>query len=318
MAGRFDVNIPIEFLIEDSDISLTLIYVVPGMSLPPVPDHDLAIVLVCDGEAARPVLNELARIVDNWPRHVLNDPQLVQLIGRDSLCKLLAHRSDIEIPSTILITREQLCGLMEGPVRDVVQEGDFPLIIRPVDSHAGHGLAKINSPNEIGTYVAENPEEQFFLSRFVDYRNADGLFRKYRIAVIDGEAYPCHMAISENWMIHFINAGMIESTEKRSEEQKFMDTFREGFGKRHAAAIKHIAEVSGLEYFGIDCAEMPDGRLLVFEADTAMVVHNLDDPSVFPYKGEHMLALFDAFRDMLYRYAGKRAADQNQADRRSA
>ena len=45
-----------------------------------------------------------------------------------------------------------------------------------------------------------------------------------------------------------------------------------------------IAETIRLEYFGIDCAIAPDGRLLLFEADAAMLVHGTDPPDLYPYK----------------------------------
>ncbi|HKJ73656.1 MAG TPA: hypothetical protein VKA19_06020, partial [Alphaproteobacteria bacterium] len=59
----------------------------------------------------------------------------------------------------------------------------------------------------------------------------------------------------------------------------------------------------GLDYFGIDCAETKDGRLLVFEAETALIVHDMDPPDVYPYKVGAMRKLFSAFVDMLYRRA---------------
>jgi hypothetical protein len=50
-----------------------------------------------------------------------------------------------------------------------------------------------------------------------------------------------------------------------------------------------------LDYFAIDCAELPDGRLLLFEADVAMIVHAMDSDRVFPYKKLAMAKLFSGF-----------------------
>ena len=49
---------------------------------------------------------------------------------------------------------------------------------------------------------------------------------------------------------------------------------------------------------------MPDGRLLVFEADTALIVHGMDDPGLFPYKQEPMQRIFAAFRSLAASAAG--------------
>ena len=64
-----------------------------------------------------------------------------------------------------------------------------------------------------------------------------------------------------------------------------------------------LAERVGLDYFGIDCGETPEGELLIFEADVAMIVHAMDPPDLFPYKRPQMRKVFDAFRAMLARVA---------------
>ena len=101
------------------------------------------------------------------------------------------------------------------------------------------------------------PQEEFYISRFIDYRAPDGLFRKYRIVLIDGRPFLCHIAISQHWMIHYLNAGMAESAEKRAEEARCMASFDKDFARRHAAALRAIHERAGLDYLGIDCGESP-------------------------------------------------------------
>ncbi len=82
-----------------------------------------------------------------------------------------------------------------------------------------------------------------------------------------------------------------------------MHGFDDDFARRHAGALSAIAERIGLDYFAIDCAETRDGRLLLFEADIAMIVHAMDPADIFPYKGPQMRKLFDAFAAMLRRRA---------------
>ena len=69
-----------------------------------------------------------------------------------------------------------------------------------------------------------------------------------------------------------------------------------------------VAERVGLDYFGIDCAETPDGRLLLFEGDIAMIVHAMDSPEIFPYKPPQMQKIFAAFRALLQAKSGLSAA----------
>lgn len=74
-----------------------------------------------------------------------------------------------------------------------------------------------------------------------------------------------------------------------------MAQFDQDFAQRHAEAFAALHRIFGLDYFGIDCAELPDGRLLIFEVDVAMIVHDMDDETVFPYKKPAMQKLFAGF-----------------------
>jgi glutathione synthase/RimK-type ligase-like ATP-grasp enzyme len=184
---------------------------------------------------------------------------------------------------------------------DIASELRFPIIVRPRGSHAGVGLAKVDDRAAIARYLAEREEQEFFVSRFVDYANDDdGLFRKYRIVFIDGRPYACHMAIADRWDIWYLNAGMSDSAAKRLEEETFMRTFDIGFARRHQTALTAMADRIGLDYFTIDCAENKRGELLIFEADNTAVVHNMDSPELFPYKPPQMRAIFEAFAAMLH------------------
>ncbi len=78
-----------------------------------------------------------------------------------------------------------------------------------------------------------------------------------------------------------------------------MQTFDEDFAIRHRAAFEALYARIGLDYFAIDCAETHDGRLLLFEADVAMIVHAMDRADLFPYKGPQMRKVFQAFQGLV-------------------
>ncbi len=128
-------------------------------------------------------------------------------------------------------------------------------------------------------------------------------FGKLRVVFIDGRPFASHMGVSSNWMIHYVNAGMDESAEKRGDEDRWFASFDNDFAVRHAKALAAIHARVGLDYVTIDCAEAPDARLLVFEVDNAAIVHAFDDPKIFPYKRPAMRKVFDAFRTMLFERA---------------
>jgi hypothetical protein len=297
-------NTPIEFLLEDSGIELLTLYVIDGAELPsPLPDHDIVIVIASDSEECRDALRIIDRVAAHWPRPMLNPPRLVGNLDRDKLHGLLRGIEGLDIPATASVTRVQLSDVAQSNLllADVLGELQFPIIVRPRGSHAGVGLARLDDRAAIDRYLAERPEQEFFVSRFVDYADEDGLFRKYRIVIVDGRPYACHMAIADRWDIWYLNAGMAFSESKRLEEENFMRTFDSAFAVRHRSALAAMIARVGLDYFTVDCAENKRGELLIFEADNTAVVHNMDSPDLFPYKPPQMQAIFEAFAAMLQR-----------------
>lgn len=313
LAAAMDMggNTPIEFLLEHSGIELLTLYVVDGVELlTPLPDHDVAIVIASDSEECRDALRKIERAAPRWPRPLLNPPHLVAHLDRDKLHHLLRGVDGLDIPSTAVARRVQLSDLASTDAAVAAIADDlavplaFPMIVRPRGSHAGAGLARVEDRAALGRYLSERTEDEFFVSRFVDYASRDGLYRKYRIAFVDGRPYACHMAIADRWDIWYLNAGMAFSESKRGEEADFMRSFDDAFAVRHQCALKGLAGRIGLDYFTVDCAENKRGELLIFEADNTAVVHDMDSPELFPYKGPQMHKVFDAFVAMLFRHAG--------------
>ena len=308
LAAAIDMggNTPIEFLLEDSDIELLTLYVVDGVGLPEqLPDHDVAIVVASDSEECRQALAVIEQAAPYWPRPLLNRPELIGNLDRDKLYRLLMGIPGLDIPATIHATRAQLSDLAQGRTacEDIASELHFPMIARPRGTHAGVGLAKLDDAPALAAYLAEREEQDFFVARYVDYASPDGLYRKYRLTMVDGKPYACHMAIADRWDIWYLNAYMAFSEEKRAEEAIFMQDFDNAFAARHKNALDEMSRRVGLDYFIVDCAENQSGELLVFEADNTAVVHNMDSPVVFPYKPPQMRKIFAAFTAMLSRHA---------------
>src|SRR5262249_21359361 len=159
-------NIPLEFLLEGSDIELLTLYIVPGLPLPqPLPEHDVALVAIGEDDAAHAALAEVAALLPDWPHPVLNLPGHIARLGRERLFEALAGAPAVAIPPTGRIGRAALRRLNRaGAV-------DFPVVVRPVGSHAGRGLARLDATAAVAPYLAERHEAEFYLSPFVDYRS---------------------------------------------------------------------------------------------------------------------------------------------------
>jgi len=298
--GGLAENNAVEFLVEGSDITLDLLYVAPDLPFPEtVPEHDVAMVAVCESDRNRRRLKHIERLVKWWPRPVVCGPDRIARLSRDGVCQLLGSAPGMVVPATARIDRGTLEALGRSPAAGAAGHGSFPLIVRPVDSQQGSGLRRLDRPDGVAGYLLTRPENAFYVAPYVEYAGADGQYRKHRIVLIDRRPYACHMAISDHWVVHYMSAGMEESAAKRAEEERFFAGFEDQFARRHRAALSAIAERLELEYVGIDCGETPEGELLIFEVDSGMTVHAMDPPGLFPYKAPQMRKVFGAFRQML-------------------
>jgi glutathione synthase/RimK-type ligase-like ATP-grasp enzyme len=299
--GDLAANTPIDCLLEYGDVDLVLYYVTPVIPFAlPVPAHDAVLVAIGASDDNASTLEALERELADWRTPVINRPQAVPSSGRDVASRLLQDVHGLQIPPTLRATREQLLKVAAGEAQlgDEFAHSAFPVIIRPLDSQAGRDLERLDSAASLATYLERVGDPVLFIAQYIDYSGADGLFRKMRVALIDGVAFPCHMAVSSNWMVHYVNAGMYEDAGKRAQEAAFMDGFGQ-FALQHRDALAAIHARTGLDYVCIDCAETRDGRLLVFEVDHAMVVHAMDPEDQFPYKAAHIGRARDAFCNYL-------------------
>jgi hypothetical protein len=295
-------------LLEDSDIDLDFYYLsFDDAELPPIPEHDALLVGISEADENHALLADLEQALAAWPKPVINAPQHIPGTGREQAFALLQNVPGLRVPPTLRASRFVLQTIAAGAsgLPDLFESGNFPLIVRPVGSHAGRDLDKIDGPEAVARYLARVDAAEFYLSPFIDYSSRDGLFRKMRVALIDGKPFACHMGVSAHWMIHYVNAGMYEEAWKRDEEASFMAQF-DDFAQRHHAALLAIYQQTQLDYLCIDCAETPDGRLLIFEIDHAMVVHAMDSEAQFPYKQIYMRKVKNAFRDFLFRLTASR------------
>ena len=282
-------NTPLEFLIEHGDVQLDLLYLLPDQALPEeIPEHDLVMLAIGESDKNRPLLAQAQTLLADWPRPVLNPASAIGNCARD-----IAYQRLRDIPGLVMARTQRLS-------REQIRNPRFPLTIRPVDTQGGTGLEKIDTQAALDAFVERHAGTDYFVADYVDYRDDDGLFRKLRIVLIDGEPFICHLAISGDWMVHYLSAGMELSESKRTEEAAAMVNFEQDFGLRHGASLREISRRLGLDYAVLDCAQTSAGRLLLFEVDSRAWVHSTDDVALFPYKPAVMQKAYDAFRAMLW------------------
>jgi len=299
--GMLD-NTPIDFLVEHSDIRLDLLFVSSEINLPnSIPNHDVVFVALSDSDKNNQILEKIGALLLSWPRPYINHPEKILNCARHKASQILQNIPGLFVPKTYRVRREHL------------GEFTFPITIRPIDTHRGDGFEKINVADELDRYLDQYSESnEFYVSEFIEYQSLDGYYRKFRIALIDRKPFICHLAISDNWIVHYLSSGMELSEHKRAEERAVMENFDNDFAARHREALFEIADRLDLDYVVIDCAETKDGKLLLFEADTRCWVHATDPVDIFPYKPVIMQKAFDAFRSLLLKKTATNQGYQKQ------
>jgi hypothetical protein len=296
--ARWEANAPLELIVDPERTTLHRYFffdedtALPDEAPPPC---DVVFNTIAESEEALPALALAGRFAAAAGRHPINPPAAVAALTRAAVAERFAGSATILAPAVERIEAAEL------RARAFLA----PCIVRPVGSQAGFALARIDDIAALHAYLAEHPHDAYFVAPFVDYRSADGLYRKYRIMFVAGESYPCHLAISPRWMIHYYNAAMADHAWMRAEEARFLAAPEETFPGPLGAALREIAAAVPLDYFGIDCAIANDGRLLLFEADAAMLVHGSDPPELYPYKRAAFERIQRALTALLDRSAGR-------------
>jgi hypothetical protein len=273
----WEANIPLELIVDTQRTTLHRLYVDDGdtqLTGDALPEYDVLINAIAESERARNALGVAQRFVAGTGRPAVNAPAIVARLGREDVARRFADSPTIAAPPVERIDAAAL------RAREITE----PLVVRPVGSQAGYALARIADRAELQAYLAEQPHAAYFVMSFVDYRNDDGFYRKYRVMFVAGVPFAYHLAISPRWMIHYYNAAMAENAWMRDEEARFIANLEAVFHGLLAGALHEIAAAIPLEYFGIDCAIARDGRLLLFEADAAMLAHGTDPADLYPYK----------------------------------
>jgi tetratricopeptide (TPR) repeat protein len=262
-----------------------------------LPPYDLVFNAIGDPDLAGPTRAPVERFLAAQNRPVFNDPNTISRTFRHLIPELFADLSDVQTPKTLRLTVEALAqtGLAEQ-IADA--RLTWPLLIRPIGSHGGKGLIRVEGPDDLAR--ADLPHDRdLYVTAFRAYRSPDGAWRKYRMIFIDRRPYPYHAAISDNWLVHYETAAMLDRPERLAEELRFLEDPLAAIGARAMRAVEAIGRRLDLDYCGIDFSVLSDGSVLVFEANATMLAHPEKSDSVLAPKNPFVERIFNAFEALI-------------------
>ncbi len=272
------------------------------------PPYEVSFNAIGDPDRAASSQNAMQRFMAARHEPMLNPPARIARTYRECIGKLLDGVAGMHLPATM---RWDCQGSPAAAVHAALKVAGigYPAIVRPAGEHGGEGVVLLGSPADPGnpTPLGERHlTAEMYLTAYYEYRSPDGCYRKYRVIYIDRVPYPYHLAIGDQWLLHYFSADMLSAPWKLEEERRFLDDPEQALGVQAWATLRAIGQRMDLDYCGIDFSLLPDGRVLVFEANATMLVHPEAEQDALRFKNVYIDRIFDAFDAMMARRAGRR------------
>jgi tetratricopeptide (TPR) repeat protein len=291
-------NIPTALLLDDTRFQATVVVADHLEASEALPPHDLIFNAIGDADLCEEALLAACRIAAAADAPVINDPQAVMQTGRLANSEQLRAVPGVRTARTALLERGLVAG--SGGAGLPAECGfAFPLLLRSPGYHTGRNFVRVAQKEELAAAAAGLPGEELFAIEYLDARGSDGKARKYRVMMIDGQLFPLHLAISENWKVHYFTSDMADTEDHRQEEARFLSDMPSVLGNKAMRALAGIRDSLGLDYAGIDFGLDGDGNVLLFEANATMVIARPGPEPHWAYRHAAVGRILAAVTEML-------------------
>jgi hypothetical protein len=182
-----------------------------------------------------------------------------------------AHLERFVFPRTIRVEH----ALEPGPTKArILERLTLPIILRPLFSHVGFGAKLVRTERELEEAIATAPFSELYAIEYHDCQSADGLYRRYRFACVDGQLSANSLQIASQWNVHAKERETLGWFERGfdREETAFYDEPAKLLGAEPADVFREIVRSTPLDIYGIDFGFARDGRIVVFEINAAMAL----------------------------------------------
>jgi hypothetical protein len=294
LVGARGGNIPTHFLLDNRLFAVTVAvadYIDPDT---PLPVHSMVFNTVGDADLDIDALLAAQKIVARTKAPVINRPERIVGTGRAETARRLAAVPGLRTPQIEMLPRDAATEL------ELARRGFRPpFLLRAPGFHTGRHFHRVERGDQLGPVLATMPGPYVMAIEALDARGADGLWRKYRAMMVDGQLYPLHLAVAHQWKVHYFSSAMADRPDLRAEEAAFLTNMPKALGRRAMAALEGIAETLGLDYGGIDFGIDAQGNVLLFEANATMVVNPPEPDPRWDYRRAPVQRVLDAVRVML-------------------
>jgi glutathione synthase/RimK-type ligase-like ATP-grasp enzyme len=265
---------------------------------------DIVVNALSDPDTHVDILRELGPVLRDSGLPIINPPHLIEANSRDAVCEILRRIEGLIYPRTEkLIVRDRSATALASTMRG--RSFDCPVLVRPCGSHRGYGLVRVDTdddwPKAAAQLISTGNDPAYYVSNFIDYADDEGLFRKFRVFCVGERLIATHCLTSDDWMVHWDSARAMMATrpELIEYEKAFLADFPARINGSLGDKLRLIRQAIGLDFFGIDCTLMRNGKLLVFEANPAMIHTTPTLRRDYPHLVVYLEAVEETFRALV-------------------
>jgi glutathione synthase/RimK-type ligase-like ATP-grasp enzyme len=264
------------------------------------PQPSLIFNQIADADTHRGALERCIELCDQVNTTVINHPRHILRTTRNQVSQMLQGIPGVIMPRT---QRFQPRSPAEVFSRAAAEDFTFPFVVRVAGLHDNKGMVRVDSRDDFDAlHALPFDGRDMYLIQFIDYRDADGLYHKQRIAVIDGEPLLYHSLYDSDWNVRNTSREFMLEREGWEQERAYFDRINTERLPQMREAIDEITRHLQLEYYGIDCHLRADGQMIVFEVNAIQrFLHKTHE--MIQYRTD---AIVERIHKMLTKYSGER------------
>jgi glutathione synthase/RimK-type ligase-like ATP-grasp enzyme len=201
---------------------------------------------------------------------VFNSSVDIEKTRRDRVWQILKDLPGLIVPRTEMVQAAHPDDLLAQAAALGLQ---YPLLVRRPGHHGGKSLIKLDAPDALRDLdVFAFDGTPFFLAEYVDYADSQDVYRKVRLAVVNGRPFIRHSLANDSWMVHASarEGKLMQQARFQQEEEALIAAFETDIRPWVEPITQKIQQLIPLQYFGMDVCIRPDNTLLLFELNVVM------------------------------------------------
>ncbi len=217
-----------------------------------------------DADEYRSGLEMLAKATAGTRLPVFNRPEVVLETARDKIVEKVKGIDHLIVPHCIKFEPK-----LPKDFQEAFERGGFeyPVLVRPAASQTGRGLIKVDGPDDWDKiYTIDWAGRALYMTQFVDRRDEDGRFTKFRVAYINKQPFFRSAYTRDEQIVH----GVPRTPKSIRQEIASIERLRKN--ETLQTIVTELGNRIRLNFWGVDLGYSADGDFVFFEETASMSI----------------------------------------------